>query len=467
MKNIAIILAGGTGNRFGTDYPKQFIKLSGRLIIEHTIDKFEKHSLIDEIIVVVHKNYYHLMEELIQKNCYKKVNKLLIGGETRQESSKIGIFTIDDPEAKVIIHDSVRPFVSEQKISEVIFELNNYKSVDVAIPSTDTVVKISDNQEIIDFPIRKQLMRGQTPQGFLLSTIKEAHRLAEINNYSNATDDCSLVFNFNLSKIKVIDDDEFNIKLTYPIDIHIADKIFQIYKHKLSVFDMQTLNNIFNEKIIVIFGGTSGIGEEIKKLCDYFKCKTYVFSRRNGVDIRNYSDIENALRKVYQENQKIDAVICTAGILKIGSIENMNITDIIDQININLISNIFVAKASIKYLKETKGSLIFFASSSYTHGRNGYAPYSASKAGLVNFVQGIADELSAYSINVNIINPERTNTPMRQKAFGKEDPQLLLSSEYVALITLNTIATDITGSVIEVRKIDEVPLNFEKSAKQK
>jgi len=459
MKTVAIILAGGIGNRFGSDHPKQFLKLSGRLIIEHTLDKFEKHRLIDEIIITVHKNHYLFLEEIVQKNCYHKVKKILIGGDTRQESSKIGIEAVEDPEAKIIIHDSVRPFVSEKIISDVINELDVCKAVDVAIPTTDTIVRVSENREIVDIPERENLMRGQTPQGFLLSVIKKAHNLAEDDSFCKATDDCSLVFRYKLSPIKVLTDDEYNIKITFPLDIYIADKIFQIYSHNISILNDTELRKKLNGKVIVIFGGTSGIGDEISKLCESFNCKTYAFSKRNGVDIRNYSDIEKALETVYTENKKIDAIFCTVSILKRGWIESLENADIIDQITINLIANIFVAKASVPYLQETGGSIIFFASSSYTYGRSGYSPYSASKAGLVNFVQALSDEVSKYSINVNIINPERTDTPMRRKAFGKENPDLLLSAKYVALVSLNTLVTDITGSVIEVRKNDELRFN--------
>jgi len=455
MKVVAIILGGGVGNRFNSEVPKQFVKLAGKLVIEHTIEVFEKHPLIDEVYVVVHKKFYNLMEDIIQRNVYKKVKKCLIGGVTRQESSKIGVFACEDDVGKVLIHDAVRPFVSEETITNVILALDKFPAVDVAIPSADTIIEVSNKKIIRDIPPRKYLLRGQTPQGFQLPVIKKAHTLAEKDGYSGAVDDCSLILKYDLGSIYVVDDSEYNMKITYPIDIHIADKIFQIYKVKLPNIDLKTLKKGLNNKVVVVFGGTSGIGLEICKICKELGGNSYCFSRRTGVDIRDFESIKKALKEVYKNNNRIDSVVCTAGILKMSLIETAKISDIIDQININLLGNILVGKASIPYLKETRGSLIFFASSSYTRGRSGYTPYSASKAALVNFVQGFADEVSHYGIKVNVINPERTDTPLRRKQFGNEDTTLLLSPRFAALTTLKAVVSDITGAVIEVRKMDE------------
>jgi 2-C-methyl-D-erythritol 4-phosphate cytidylyltransferase len=455
MKVVAIILAGGVGNRFNLEVPKQFVKLAGKLIIEHTIDVFEKHQLIDEIYIVVHKEFYNLTEDTVQRDAYKKVKKILIGGATRQESSKIGVFACEDDVEKVLIHDAVRPFVSEETITIIILALDKFPAVDVAIPSADTIIEVSDEKTINDIPPRKYLLRGQTPQGFWLPVIKKAHILSEKEGYTGAVDDCSLILGYSLGNIYVVDDSEYNMKITYPIDLHIADKIFQIYKVKLANIDFKILKKGLNNKIVVVFGGTSGIGLEICKMCNELGGHAYSFSRRTGVNIRDFESIKKALKEVYVIYNRIDSIICSSAILKMALIETTEISDIVDQININLIGNIFVGKASISYLKETKGSLIFFASSSYTRGRSAYTPYSASKAALVNFVQGFAEEVNHYAIKVNVINPERTDTPLRHKNFKNEDNTLLISPRYVALTTLRTLVSDITGAVIEVRKIDE------------
>ena len=111
-----------------------------------------------------------------------------------------------------------------------------------------------------------------------------------------------------------------------------------------------------------------------------------------------------------------------------------------------------VAVASYPYLKESKGKLLFFTSSSYTRGRAFYSIYSSTKAAIVNFVQAIAQEWEPFGISVNCINPERTKTPMRIHNFGVEPDDTLLPSEKVAEVTVQSLLSDFTGQVIDVKK---------------
>lgn len=452
MKNVVIILAGGYGERFGGNKAKQFVKIGGKTIIEHTIDKFEKHKLIDEILIVVNPNYYDTILELIKKNEYQKVRNVIYGGKRRADSSMIGINSIaerNDVE-KVLIHDAVRPFVSNEIITRVINALDSHCAVDVAVPVTDTIIKVDDDKFISDIPVRKHLFRGQTPQGFKKDIIVKAYKLAQENMIEDITDDCGLVLKYGLCRIFVVDGEETNMKITYPHDIYIADRIFQLKTFNSSEVEC-SLDNLM-DKVVVIFGGTIGIGKEIDILAKQNKAKTYVFSRHTGVDVSKYDQVEKALEQVHNEQGKIDIVIDSAGVLKMSPLYSTSIDDINEQINTNLLGAIYVAKASIPYLKETKGSFILFTSSSYTRGRENYSPYSSSKAGVVNFTQALADELSIYKVRVNAICPERTATPMRIKNFGFEPKDTLLDPKKVALITLKVALLDITGQVIDVRR---------------
>lgn len=222
MKNYAIILASGTGSRFGSDLPKQFTEINGRTILERSIDVFDSVEKIDEIIVVVTPEYKYLAEEIINKNGYKKVSKILNGGEQRKDSSYNGVFSIKDDEANVLIHDCARPFVTTEIISNCIEALENHDAVGVAIPSTDTIIEV-ENNIIKSIPPRKNLMRVQTPQCFKLSLIKKAHELSK--NDKEFTDDCGLVIKHNLSDIYIVEGDRNNIKITYPEDFYLAERI--------------------------------------------------------------------------------------------------------------------------------------------------------------------------------------------------------------------------------------------------
>lgn len=456
MKNVAVILAGGVGERFGSEIPKQFIKLAGKPVIIHTLKTFEEHPLIHEIYVVVPREHYSYAIELIHRYEFKKIKKILIGGDTRQESSRIGVFACGDDVDNVLIHDSVRPFISKEIITNVIEALNKYPGVDVAIPSPDTIIEISNENTIENIPPRNMLRLGQTPQGFKRDIIMKAHQMALNEGFNKATDDCGLVLRYKLGEIYVVDGSEYNIKITRPLDIHLADKIFQLKHIKISGKIDPHVKEYVKGKVMVVFGGTSGIGKDLVDLWNNLGGFAYPFSRRNGVDITKSKDVENALKKVCEEKNRIDVVVCTAGVLKLEFFDRMSMDEIMDEINVNFVGSIVVAKASIPYLKESRGSLILFGSSSYTRGRAGYIIYSATKAALVNFVQGLSDELSDYGVRVNIVVPERTDTPMRRMNFGNEDKSLLLSSEFVAKVTINAIGSDITGSVIHVRKQDEM-----------
>lgn len=454
-KNIAIILAGGIGERFESDIPKQFVKLAGKPMILHTIEAFERHPLIDEIFIVIHRNFYLYMEDLIQNSEYKKVKKILIGGLTRQESSRVGVMACDEAVENVLIHDAARPFVSKEIITKTIAAMSKFLAVDVAISSADTIIEVSDEMKIKTIPERKHLLRGQTPQAFKFDVIRKAHELALSEGYSEATDDCSLVIRYRISEIFVISGSENNIKITRPIDIHIADKIFQINGIRLQYDEIDKIRDNISKKILVVFGGTSGIGKEICRIWRELGGYAEEFSRRNGVDILNPSEIESALNKVHEIYGRIDSVVCSSASLKMGFIDQITYDEILHQINTNLIGSIFVAKSSLSHLKESKGCLILFASSSYTRGRRGYTLYSASKAGLVNFAQGLSDEISNSKVRVVVINPERTATPMRKNNFGNEDNAILLSPEFVAGITIEAIASGLTGCLIDIRKDGE------------
>ena len=447
MKNIAIILASGTGNRYGSEIPKQFVKIAGKTILEHTIEIFEKAEDINEILIVITPEYRHFAEEILVKNNYKKVAKLLNGGETRKESSYIGISAIEESEANVIIHDCARPFLTQKIIKDCIEALKKYNAVDVAIPSADTIIKVDENNVIQHIPQRAKLRRGQTPQCFKLSTIKKAHQLSK--NDTNFTDDCGLIVKYNLGEVFVVEGDVENIKVTYPSDIFMADKLFQI-RNAMQPQE-QNIENI-EDKVVVIFGGTSGIGECTAILAREYGAKVFTASLSTGCDITDYNSVEKFLENVYKQTNKIDLVINSAGILRMGKLADRTIEDIKKDIDINYVGSINVAKASIPYLRKSQGSLQLYASSSYTRGRALYSTYSSTKAGIVNLAQALAEELAVDNIRVNVINPERCATPMRFKAFGKEPQESLLKPEKVAEASLKTFLSNLTGQVIDVRR---------------
>ncbi|MDE5422603.1 2-C-methyl-D-erythritol 4-phosphate cytidylyltransferase [Ancylomarina sp. DW003] len=221
MKNVAVILAGGTGKRMGAYLPKQFLKIAGKSIIEHSIAIFEKHTGISEICVVIHSNFVSDVERIVGKAGFVKVNKILCGGKERSDSSLAAISAYEkEQDVNLIFHDAVRPFVNQRIIDDVIAGLSEGKSVAVAIPSTDTIFKLDSTKCIESVPPRDFLYRAQTPQAFSCETIKKAYDLALADPNFKASDDCGVVLRYLPNEaIHIVDGDEKNIKITFEQDL--------------------------------------------------------------------------------------------------------------------------------------------------------------------------------------------------------------------------------------------------------
>lgn len=222
MKNYAIILASGKGERFGAEMPKQFTVICNKTILEHSVEIFEQNDNIDGIIVVITPEYKQQAEKILAK--YKKIIKIINGGETRKDSSYIGINSIKETEANVLIHDCARPLLSQSTLNQCLITMEKYNAAAVAVPATDTIIEV-EKDIIKNIPPRNTLMNIQTPQCFKLSLIKKAHELSKDDK--NITDDCGLVVKNKLENIKIIKGDNYNIKITYPKDIIFAKEVLQ------------------------------------------------------------------------------------------------------------------------------------------------------------------------------------------------------------------------------------------------
>ncbi len=453
--NIAVILAGGSGTRMGNDIPKQFMKVAGKQVIEHTIDVFENCMLIDEICIVSKADYIIDVENLVVRNQYKKVKKILNGGKERYHSSLAAINAYTDDETNLIFHDAVRPLLSPRIIQDCIEALKRYNAVDVAVKTTDTIISV-DDKECIDFiPNRNNLRNGQTPQCFKRGTIRKAYELALADPKFVTTDDCGTVRRYLPDEpVYVVTGENSNMKLTYVEDLFLLDKLFQLRAQTGEQKELsQEAQDGLRKKVIVVFGGSYGIGGEIVKIAQEHQAHVYSFSRsQNGIDVANAESVHKALEEVTATEGHIDIVINTAGILVKEQLTSMDQESIEQSIQVNLLGVINVAREAFSYLKETKGSLLFYTSSSYTRGRMMYSIYSATKAAIVNFVQAMAEEWHDFGIRVNCINPERTKTPMRIQNFGNEPEGTLLPVEDAALASINTVFSEATGEVIDVRR---------------
>lgn len=466
MRNIGVILAGGVGERVGLDIPKQLIKIAGRPIIEHTLAVFQESNCIDEIIVMMKPGYLDRVSEIVKNNQFTKVTKILEGSGTRNDTTQAALAALGDEECNVILHDAVRPLLAQRVLRDVASALDEYSAVDVAIPSADTIIEVVQGTgslpEISNVPPRAALRRGQTPQAFKLSTLRAAYQGANKDPNFAATDDCSVVLKYSPEvPIGVVQGEERNMKVTEPIDIYIADKLFQLYNDDgRRILEDETLKNALNGKVMVVFGGSYGIGHDIAEMAKEYGCQVRSFSRSTTkTHVNRREDIKAAHDSVMNELGRIDFVVNTAGVLPRGLLCNESDESIYQATEINYLGPVFIAQTFHESLAASRGSLLLFTSSSYTRGRSGYSLYSSAKAATVNLTQALADEWADQQIRVNCVNPERTGTPMRTKAFGDEDPSTLLDSITVARSSLETLVGSRTGHVIDVRRDD--PLSTE------
>lgn len=450
MSASVVLLASGSGLRFQNQQPKQFMKLAGMPVLAHTIKSFEACTKIDEIVIVCHESYVDHVWNIVSQYSFSKVAKVVCGGSTRQESSYIGISSCCDTDY-VLIHDGVRPFMTQNVIEEVVFAVEKYKAVDTVIPSADTLVEIDEDGFILNIPDRTRFRRGQTPQAFLRKLVLSAHQYAMDNGIDNATDDCQLVMRLG-KKVFCVNGHEQNIKITYPIDMHIADKLFQLNSQSPAGIG-ENMKSFFKKKVVVVLGGSDGIGKSFSSLMDKYDARVFVGSRKTDpfVDVTDASSVKRYLDIVIDSVGEIDFVLNCAGDLIRRDVEFTTLEQWQHLYDVNVNGCFNVAHAVIPHFnRQQRGALMFLGSSSYTRGRAGYAAYSSTKAAVVNFCQALAEELAPAGIQVNIASPGRVKTPLRERNFGNEPEGSLLDPDIVALKIAEALTSGTTGSVFDI-----------------
>jgi 2-C-methyl-D-erythritol 4-phosphate cytidylyltransferase len=259
-------------------------------------------------------------------------------------------------------------------------------------------------------PDRAQLLRGQTPQAFYYRDIIDAYLNPVISDIP-PTDDIRLMYNKKLP-CKCVDGSEFNIKITTLSDLYLAERI------------SQSLNNASAEHVdltgkkCLVVGGTGGIGKAIIEVFEEQGAKVISVGSQD-LDLREFDKYEEFFRKIRSEFGMVDILVNAAGILIKRPLINMDFDSIDKMLDINLKAPIVLTRCAIRTLMKKGGRIFHIGSSSWSRGRQEYAVYSASKAALVNFIQAMSEELATLDIKINCVNPPRTNTPMRRKAFGR------------------------------------------------
>ncbi|MFT4967602.1 MAG: 2-C-methyl-D-erythritol 4-phosphate cytidylyltransferase [Candidatus Deianiraeaceae bacterium] len=217
--NVAIILAGGNGSRFGKNIPKQFTKVAGKEIIEYSTTTFLDIPEISKVVIVCHTNWIEHTKLLFQTKYPDKNIEIIEGGKTRFISSKNALEHLEIGNVgNVLIHDAARPMISKEIIKECLKELQKHKAVTVAVPVKDTIIQV--NGDIISsIPNRNNMLLNQTPQCFDFHTIYPIYQQINIipeDSQLFLSDDCSVVLNH--MDIKVVNGSNGNIKITHKND---------------------------------------------------------------------------------------------------------------------------------------------------------------------------------------------------------------------------------------------------------
>jgi len=225
---VAIIVSGGSGERFGRAGGKQFAPLAGRTVLAHTLAAFETCTAIDGIVVVTHPDTVPECAELVAP--FVKVSAIVAGGETRQDSVASGLAAVSPDVEFVVIHDGARPLVLPETIADVVEALRSSTDDGVIIghPSFDTVKRVDVSGRVIATEDRDSLWLVQTPQAFRAAALRAAYAMvAESTDSRHATDDAALVERAGGS-VRVLLGPRDNLKITVPEDLAVAEQVLLV-----------------------------------------------------------------------------------------------------------------------------------------------------------------------------------------------------------------------------------------------
>jgi len=222
-----LIVAAGSGLRFGSSMPKQFFEINGMSLLEITLVSFVRFGLEGPLVVTFGKGMEEKVTSIISKIPWHGIKKAIKGGRTRQESVFNGLQWLESQKPDyVLIHDSVRPFVDHEIVSVVMEGALSFKAAIPAVPVSDTLKRITEDNIVIETVAREDLWQAQTPQAFLFEHIFNAHKHCRKNGFK-ATDDASVLEHIG-SPVKIVPGSSNNFKITTSGDMKLAKAILSM-----------------------------------------------------------------------------------------------------------------------------------------------------------------------------------------------------------------------------------------------
>ncbi|MEO3876675.1 bifunctional cytidylyltransferase/SDR family oxidoreductase [Nonomuraea sp. B12E4] len=408
-RSVGVLLAGGVGQRAGLGRPKQLAEIAGRTIIEHSLSVFEAAPEIDEIVVLMTPGYADRIREIVERGGYRKVSKIVDGGASRTESTWRALQALGDEECDVLLHDAVRPLLEPRIITECVHALETHEAVNVAIPSSDTILvadAVPEGEVIGEVLDRSRLRRSQTPQCFRLSVIREAYERALADpefGHRPATDDCGVVLRYLPDvPIHLVPGSEHNIKVTHPADLHIAELLFGL-PAAVPAGDRAALAG---RSVVVLGGG------ETAELAAAHGARVHAFARADGVRVEDFESVAKALDGV----GGVDHVVNTPVAARLDGLAD-------EAAGLDHLGALNVARAARPHLRESLLLQVPPGSG---------ALHASTAAALTGLTRALAREWAADGIRVNCINTAAS-------------PLL------VAQTSLDILISDLSGQVIDVR----------------
>ena len=233
--NIAVIFAGGAGRRMHTkSRPKQFLEYQGKPIIIYTLELFDNHPMIDGIVVACVEEWMPFLEKMLKKFEISKVKQMVSGGETGQDSIYNGLMAAKEIAAGaddiVLIHDGVRPLITEQTITDNINMVKQEGSCITCIPATETFI-VNQPDGCLEIPTRDNSLIARAPQSFYLDDILKAHEEARAEGRHDFIDSCTMMHHYGHKLGKVIGPME-NIKITTPTDYFVFKAMVEVHENQ-------------------------------------------------------------------------------------------------------------------------------------------------------------------------------------------------------------------------------------------
>ncbi|MGN1096438.1 MAG: SDR family oxidoreductase [Christensenellales bacterium] len=424
--NIGVILAAGDSKRFGGYMLKQYLKINGMEMVAYSIRAMRAAKSIDKIILVEDGEEFqsHYIAEKYNVEC-------ISGGSTRNRSIKNAIDYIKNNYKceKVVFHDSVRPLINAMRLDSVVNSLDEYEAV-------VTVAKIND--ALVD-----NSFHGVERRNFQLIQTPEAFRFELMEKFDSESKDLAIVSQFNDINVLKIDSDVFNMKITYPEELFIAEQLMRLNYYSVKHNDEFMFGKL-PEKVLLL-GGSGGIGQAIKE-----------YLAQNGIQFRTPGHKELDLSNISVESIKNylgdfvpDAIINAAAIYYD---DNEGLSETFDEIfSVNVKSNEVLIEYALTLNK--KVNVVLISSSSSTRGRANLTNYSAAKAALNSIVESQAERLCERNVYLNAVIPEKVNTPLIAKLHKTEiNLRELLEPKEVINAIMYLASSSEHGQLIHIRK---------------